>query len=140
MLPVLLYRLFFMALDTTVARLAAELDQIAVELASLIGSTPTRWIDKNAGMLVLVGVPDYRFGPPSDAQLQHQLKTKYEAWFERFSLLFRHAAADVAKRIADTDKEMRNWIELDDNYHIGPSSSRNVEATTNVVVVRFADC
>ncbi len=128
-----LYRPFLMAFDTTVARLAAELDDLAVDLASVIGTTPTHWVDKNAGMFVLVGVPDYRFGPPSDVQRQHRLKARYEVWFERFALLFRHAPADVAKRVADADKEMRKWIELDDNYRIGPDNARNVEATTSVV-------
>jgi hypothetical protein len=115
---------------TTIEFLREELIQIEEQLVGLMSISAVILRNRDAGMFRIAGGPDYYFQDPSQDQLRLQLclKVAYDAWFERFNLLFRSSPNKLEKQIKDSHEKIVAWIELGSNYEIRPSREANIES------------
>lgn len=101
-------------------RVRVELAEIADELQSLLDRSTIRNVDPNTddSPLVFIGAADWGWGP-SDADMtavQMRLGSRYQSWFDRFTLLFPHPTPDVATKILEGDEFVRRWISRPDAW------------------------
>ena len=114
-------------MKSAVARLHSTLHSLTDRLADLIRDLSIEHLEHSSEAVVIA--PHYFWGEASKRQQNNQLSIKrdYEAWFQRFELLFRGASDDVGRRIKEADDEIRTWIELDMNWSITRDRRNNEE-------------
>lgn len=116
-------------------QLRAELNEIRLELDALLDHSSIRNVNPNTddSGIFFVGAADWGW-TPSDAAtsaIQMHLIARYDAWFERFRLLFPHATPDIDSKIESGDDFMRLWTKRPDTWdHSIPRTIEEAKART----------
>lgn len=115
-----------MSTRTTAAQLRTSLIEMTDRLAQVLRKVPVKYFDNRGGSVVFV-TPDYYWGKPS-AELSaalHAAKRDYGEWIEIVRSVFRAAPADVERGIDEADSRYRMWLELEQNWSLGPKAEEN---------------
>ncbi len=117
-------------MQTTSSRLKKKLESLSERITTLIGGLSVKHYDWNSDAFVVIGFPNYGWGELSSIQVSDQIgiKRDYCAWFDMLQAAFSAAPKHLEQRIAETDKEVRCWIELESNFSIRPDPETNKKA------------
>jgi len=95
------------------ARLRTELDRLAKLGDELLDASTIDYRGNfNRGGGVVIIAPDWAWGQPTDdlRRLQMTLVPQYEAWWERFELLFRDAPEELKHQILEAHAAIHEWL------------------------------
>ncbi len=115
-------------------RLRSELSGVVTGLSALIQSLPVRWFDRFSGGITFV-CPEFYFAERSAEQQATQLalKRRYDVLIEILKVILRGATDDLLKRLKDSDKHFRDWLELKGSWSVTQNpaeNARNSEAAS----------
>lgn len=116
---------------STLSKLRDDLKDIEEGLAELVSISPVKWFNRDDGFLTVVGGADYYFKDPNADQLRLQvpLKSRYDKWLARFSLLYRNPPSDLGEKIKSANEALAKWIDLGGrNYDVTPQAEVNAIA------------
>lgn len=115
-----------MSQKSIAARLRTELSTVVVGLSELIKTIPIRQFDRFSGGITFV-CPEFYFEERSAEQRATQLalKRRYDVLMEILKVILRGAPHDLQKRLKDSDKHLRDWLELNSSWSITQNCTEN---------------
>ncbi len=127
------------AVTSYLERLRSELGEIRADTDALLDASTIRGVNPNrpdAGV-VFLGAADWGWGPsdPTLSAAQMHLTARYQAWFDRFQLLFPHPTPEVASEITSVDEFVRRWAERPGTWD--HSIPRTIDDAKQVVAEQF---
>jgi hypothetical protein len=122
------------------ARLRNELERLARLGEELLDASTIEYRgDFNRGRDFVIVAPDWAWGKPTDElrRIQMRVVPQYEAWWERFDLLFKDAPEELKQEIEQVHAAIREWISRTDNGWTGWDVPRTIGDAKATLSERF---
>lgn len=112
---------------SALTRLEATLDSVASDLSALLASVPLHRNNTDAGMFVIVGMPEFRWGELSAEQKHEQMRLlrRYSPASEVLSVWLQGAPKNLVAQFQTAHKCMLMWLELSSNFSISLNRESN---------------
>jgi PIN domain len=123
------------------SRLRDELDTLAAVADQLLDLSGIEYRGhRNQGRDYVIIAPDWAWAAPTDdlRRLQMKVVPRFEAWFERFRLLFRDAPEELRQQGDDLHGQIREWLARDGTAWSGWDVPKTIPEAKHGLAERFA--
>jgi hypothetical protein len=128
--------------EAYLSRLRTDLASVKTQLDALLDMSSIKYVNPNTpdSPFVFIGAADWGWGPSDDetSAAQMALLGYYDAWFDRFKLLFPNPTPDVTSTMQEADAFVRRWLARDGTFdHTIPQTIAEAKKVAAEHLTRF---